>query len=136
MSRTYEELMTIDGFEARYEYLKLEGKPGYPTFGHERWMNQQFYHSVQWKQVRSFVITRDQGFDLGSPDRPIAGKIMIHHMIPLNADALTDFEDYVLDPNYLISCSMNTHNAIHYGDISQVADPVERGPNDTSPWRH
>jgi hypothetical protein len=136
MDRTYEGLMELETFEERFEYLKLEGKPGFPTFGHERWMNQKFYRSAEWRHIRNFIIARDQAFDLGARDRPIPGKIMIHHMVPLTPDALTHSDDTVMDPNYLISCSMRTHNAIHYGDASLVELPTQRRPNDTAPWLH
>ena len=134
--RNYEELMKLETFDERFDYLKLDSKPGFPTFGHERWMNQKFYRSPEWRNIRNFVIARDRAFDLGSEDRLIAGKIMIHHIVPLTSSHLRQSDETILDPNYLISCSHHTHNAIHFGDSSQVATLVERRPNDTSPWLH
>ena len=135
MTRTYSELSQLETFEERFRYLALSGAVGEMTFGHDRWMNQQFYKSQEWHNVRSYVIARDNGFDLGSKERPISGRIMIHHIVPLSPDSLTDSDQTVLDPNYLISCSLATHNAIHFGDESLVSLPVERIPGDTLPWR-
>ncbi len=133
--RTYNEMIQYSTFIDRFHYLKLNGKTGMPTFGHERWMNQRFYRSSEWKRIRDFVITRDQGFDLGCSDRPIAGKIMIHHMVPLTPEIIEHSEEVMLDPNYLISCSLTTHNAIHFGDESRVKMFEERKPGDTCPWK-
>ena len=134
--RTYHELIAFSSFEERFDYLKLNGSPGRPTFGHERWMNQRFYTSNEWKAVRDFVISRDDAHDLAAEDRPILGRIMIHHMVPLRPDDLTDPSEILLNPEYLISCSLSTHNAIHFGDESQIGILRERQPNDTSPWLH
>ena len=134
--RTYHELIAFSSFEERFDYLKLNGSPGRPTFGHERWMNQRFYTSNEWKAVRDFVISRDDAHDLAAEDRPILGRIMIHHMVPLRPDDLTDPSEILLNPEYLISCSLSTHNAIHFGDKSQIGILRERQPNDTSPWLH
>ena len=133
--RSYQELQTIASFEDRYQYLKLSGQTGHPTFGHERWMNQTFYRSAEWKNIRNFIITRDDGFDLGSRDRPILGKIMIHHLNPLTPEMLEHSDTMLLDPDNLISCSMATHNAIHFGDADLISLPLERRPNDTIPWK-
>ena len=131
---TYDELITFDTFDDRFNYLKLHGNVGIPTFGHERWINQRFYQSKEWRDIRNYVITRDNGCDLGCEDHPIAGKIMVHHMVPLSVDSLEHSDKTILDPNYLISCSIITHNAIHFGNKIEN-DIHERFPNDTCPWR-
>lgn len=133
--RTYSELMRIESYEERFEYLALNGTVARPTFGNERWMNQRFYHSKEWYDVRDYVIARDYGFDLGHRDFPIPGKIMIHHMNPLTPDQIEHADRNMLDPEFLISCSLATHNAIHYGDKDQLRIMNERFPNDMIPWR-
>lgn len=135
MRRSYCELLRLDSFLDRFNYLKLGGIVGRPTFGSERWMNQRFYTSIEWRHVRDFVIARDNGFDLGCPDRPIAGKIMVHHLNPLTPEAIKHSDDLLLDPDNLICCSIITHNAIHYGDDSIARPLIERHPNDTCPWK-
>ena len=135
MDKCYSEMIKLQTFMERFRYLKIGGSVGDTTFSGLRWMNQQFYKSQEWRNVRSYVIARDNGFDLGSKERPISGRIMIHHIVPLSPDSLTDSDQTVLDPNYLISCSLATHNAIHFGDESLVGLPVERTPGDTLPWR-
>lgn len=135
MDKCYSEMIKLPTFMERFRYLKIGGSVGDTTFSGLRWMNQQFYKSQEWRNVRSYVIARDNGFDLGSKERPISGRIMIHHIVPLSPDSLTDSDQTVLDPNYLISCSLATHNAIHFGDESLVSLPVERIPGDTLPWR-
>lgn len=134
--RTYSELITIPTFEERFLYLKLDGAVGFDTFGHDRIFNQRFYNSVEWKRIRDYVIVRDFGSDLGIEDRPINGKILIHHMNPIMLDDIIHSTDFLLNPEYLICTSLNTHNAIHYSDESILASsPIERRPNDTCPWR-
>lgn len=135
MDKCYSEMIKLQTFMERFRYLKIGGSVGDTTFSGLRWMNQQFYKSQEWRNVRSYVIARDNGFDLGSKERPISGRIMIHHIVPLSPDSLTDSDQTILDPNYLISCSLATHNAIHFGDESLVSLPVERTPGDTLPWR-
>lgn len=134
--RTYSELITIPTFLARYEYLRLGGQVGRKTFGFDRYLNQQFYHSDEWRSVRDFIITRDLGCDLGLEGYDIHGRIYIHHMNPITVKDIRDYTDYLVDPEYLICTTHNTHNAIHYGDSSLlIAEPVERTPYDTCPWR-
>ena len=134
--RTYYELITIPTFLARYEYLKLDGQVGKETFGFDRYLNQQFYHSDEWRSIRDFIITRDLGCDLGLEGYEIHGRIYIHHMNPITVKDIRDYTDYLIDPEYLICTTHNTHNAIHYGDSSLlIAEPVERTPFDTCPWR-
>lgn len=135
MDKCYSEMIKLQTFMERFRYLKIGGSVGDTTFSGLRWMNQQFYKSQEWRNVRSYIVARDNGFDLGSKERPISGRIMIHHIVPLSPDSLTDSDQTILDPNYLISCSLATHNAIHFGDESLVSLPVERTPGDTLPWR-
>lgn len=134
--RTYSELITFPTFEERYKYLRLGGKVGEETFGFDRYLNQVFYSSKEWKQVRDHVIVRDYGCDLGIKDRQIFGRILIHHMNPISAEDILKRSEYLLDPEYLITTVKNTHDAIHYGDESLlITMPVERSKNDTCPWR-
>lgn len=134
--RTYSELITLPTFEERYEYLRLGGRVGQDTFGFDRYLNQIFYRSQKWKDSRDFVIIRDNGCDLAMEGYEIHGKILIHHMNPITLRDIEYETDNLLDPEYLISTILNTHNAIHYGDRSLlITAPVERAPNDTCPWR-
>lgn len=134
---TYSELITIPTFDERYEYLKIGGKVGIDTFGFDRYLNQKFYNSTEWKRIRDSVIARDLGRDLGVAGREINGKLYVHHMNPIEPKDLIDFNPAVLDPNFLITVSFDTHNAIHYGDkeLLHRQDIVERKPNDTCPWK-
>lgn len=134
--RSYEELITIPTFEERYEYLKLNGRIGEETFGFDRWLNQKFYQSEEWKRVRREVILRDAGYDLGIEGREIIGRIYIHHMNPITVDDIILHSDYLLNPMYLVCTSKLTHDAIHYGDKSLLQEDFkERKPYDTCPWR-
>lgn len=135
--RSYSELIHIPTFEERFEYLKLSGSVGKETFGFDRYLNQVFYRSKEWKRVRDLVIVRDNGCDLGIEDREICGRIYIHHMNPISLSDIERKSESILNPEYLICVTHNTHNAIHYGDSSLlVTAPIERTPNDTCPWRH
>ena len=136
--RTYSELIKLPTFEERFEYLKLDGKVGEDTFGFDRYLNQIFYKSKEWLTVRNYVITRDNGCDLGSPDHEIRGnRIIIHHMNPITKEDILNRSDILLNPEYLISTIDPTHNAIHFGSSDLLPkDPVERSKNDTCPWRH
>lgn len=134
MIRTYSDLLQLTTFEDRFEYLRLVGKVGFPTFGHERWMNQHFYTSSEWRHIRNDVIARDNGFDLGVVGHPISGKIIVHHMCPLDPEKLEHSDETILSPEYLISCSIMTHNAIHFGDAAPDHKPIERRPGDTLLW--
>lgn len=135
--RTYSELIQIPTFEERYEYLKLGGEIGAETFGFERYLNQRFYRSKEWKALRDEIIVRDNGCDLGVIGYEIYGKIYIHHMNPITADDIRNNTEYLMNPEFLISTTHNTHNAIHYGDsdLLNAAVPVDRTKNDTCPWR-
>jgi hypothetical protein len=134
-SRSYSELRRHTTFEERFAYLSLRGEVGEATFGFDRWMNQQFYRSRQWVQVRDFVIVRDEGCDLGIPGYDIHSKLLVHHMNPITPEDLVSGEEWILDPEFLITTTHRTHNAIHYGDDSLlVKRPVERRPGDTQLW--
>ena len=135
--RTYSELIKIPTFKDRFEYLQLDGKVGEETFGFDRYLNQIFYKSPEWKAVRDFVIIRDQGCDLAMEGHEIFGRIMVHHMNPIRIEDIVNRSKYLLDPEYLICTIKNTHDAIHYGDGSLlITGPIERTKNDTCPWRH
>lgn len=135
--KTYSELITLPTFEARYRYLRLSGTVGEETFGFDRYINQRFYQSNEWKALRNHIILRDKGCDLGIEDREIYKYIIIHHMNPITKQDILDKTDFVMNPEYLICVSDITHKAIHYGDEGLlVTAPIERAPFDTCPWRH
>lgn len=134
--KTYSELITLPTFEERYRYLRLQGRVGEDTFGFDRYLNQKFYRSAEWKRIRDYVIVRDNGCDLGIEDRVIHGKIMIHHMNPITEKDILYATDALMNPEYLICVTHNTHNAIHYGDEDLlVKDPIVRTKYDTCPWK-
>lgn len=134
--RTYTEMSRLATFEERFRYLTTGGKVGEMTFGGSRFLNQDFYRSTEWKRIRDSVIVRDNGCDLGILDRPIHGRIMIHHLVPITKEDLFFRTDFLLNPEYMICVSHRTHNAIHYGsEDSLLKDYVPRSPNDTCPWR-
>lgn len=137
MIRTYRELIRLQTFDERFFYLKLNGTVGSDTFGFDRIFNQRFYHSMEWKNIRNYVIIRDNGCDLGIPERNIYERILIHHMNPIRIDDIKNSTEYLLDPEYLICTSYETHNAIHYGnaDILRNHSITERSKNDTCPWK-
>lgn len=135
MIRTYSEMLKRDAFLSRFRYLVLGGELGVATFGYDRPMNQDFYHSLEWKRVRDHVIVRDQGCDLGVGGHEIHDRVLVHHMNPIKQHDLVHFNESILDPEYLICVSTRTHNAIHFGDESQLPTPfVERRPGDTRLW--
>ena len=142
MSKSYSELIKLDTFEDRFDYLSLDGIIGKETFGFDRWVNQRFYTSKEWKKVRDFVITRDGGCDLAIPDRKLyygsaRAKIIVHHINPISLDDIENSTSYLLDPENLITTSELTHDAIHFGnkDILVSSILVVRQKNDTCPWR-
>lgn len=136
MKKTYSELISIPTFEERFDYLKIPGVVGKETFGYDRFLNQQFYSSMEWRRLRNFIISRDYGRDLGVEGFEIRGQILIHHINPLSKDDLINHTAAVIDPENLITTCPKTHNAIHYGDKSQVENTiVTRKPFDTCPWR-
>lgn len=133
---TYNELILLGTWEERLEYLKLDSSVGNTTFGYDRYLNQLFYRSKEWRSIRRDIIVRDRGFDLGVEDRLIVGKICVHHMNPLKVSDIVDSTEYLLNPDFLICCSEETHKYIHYGikrDMPKTV--VERAPFDTCPWR-
>lgn len=134
--KCYSELALLPTFQARYQYLRLNGEVGKETFGFDRYMNQFFYHSPEWRRVRDLVITRDEGCDLGIPGREIFGRIIIHHLNPIRPEDIRNRSEILLDPEYLITTIHDTHLAIHYGDDHLLLqEPVVRRPNDTCPWK-
>lgn len=137
MIKSYSELILLPTFKERYEYLRLDCSIGEETFGFDRYINQKFYKSREWKSIRDQVIIRDNGCDLGIEGFEIYGKILIHHMNPILLKDIQTFSKFLLDPEYLICTTLDTHNAIHYGDERLlVTSPIERTRNDTCPWRH
>lgn len=137
--KTYSELITIPTFEERFKYLRLDGAVGAETFGFDRVFNQRFYSSKEWRDIRHFVITRDLGCDLGVAgyEIPEGVPIHIHHINPIRLEDINHRTEILLNPEYLITTTHPTHNAIHYGDVNLLMrQPVERSKNDTCPWRH
>lgn len=135
MERTYSELMTLSSLKDRFEYLKLNGKVGDATFGFERYLNQSFYNSAEWKNFRSKILVRDDGNELAFKGYPIFGRIIVHHINPITIDHIDDY-DLILNPENVVCLSHNMHEAIHYGDWDLIPkDFVARAPNDTIPWR-
>lgn len=133
--KTYSELLTFSSYEDRLKYLMLNSKIGIETFGFDRWINQSFYKSRDWLRVKEQIIIRDNGCDMGLEGFEIYDRIIVHHMNPLDSDDIRNVSDYLLNPNYLISVSLNTHNAIHYGRTPFNPVMIERTMNDTCPWR-
>lgn len=133
--KTYAELSKLDSFDERFRYLVLGGAIGEETFGYERWLNQDFYTSDEWKRLRREIIIRDEGCDLGVPGMSIQGRLIVHHMNPIGKLDILQHSDLLINPDYLVCTSFSTHNAIHYGDLTILEPIVERHPNDTCPWR-
>lgn len=133
--KTYSELMEFQTFEERFQYLKLSGEVGATTFGMDRYLNQVFYRSPEWRAFRHEIIVRDNGCDLGVEGYDIFGKILVHHMNPMRVEDVMKRKSYLMDPEYVICVSPRTHNAIHYSDESILPSlPVERKPGDTKLW--
>ena len=134
--KTYSELSKLKTFKERFEYLKLDGLIGEETFGWDRYLNQVFYKSLEWRSTRDKIIVRDNGRDLGVEGYDIFGKIIIHHMNPMSLGDIANRNPDIFNPEYLVCVSHETHNAIHYGDTNQLnLGPIERTANDTCPWR-
>ena len=134
--RCYRELRRLPTFKERYDYLRIGGLVGESTFGFERYLNQMLYSSAQWRKVRDQVIIRDNGCDLGIEDFQIHDRIVIHHMNPITVEQIEESASEIFDPEFLICCSYQTHNAIHYGDQSLLPQlPIERRPGDTCLWK-
>lgn len=135
--RTYSELILLPTFEERFKYLQLNGRVGDDTFGFDRYINQNFYKSADWKRIRDQIIIRDNGCDLALGGYEIYGRILIHHMNPITVKDVELSTEYLMNPEYLICVTHNTHNAIHYGDEKLLMKgPVVRTKNDTCPWKH
>lgn len=135
-TRSYHELSQLKTFEERFEYLKLSARIGEETFGTERFLNQYFYGTPEWRALRQNALIRDRGCDLGIEDHPIGGRIEVHHINPITAEDIKNRDPCLLDLENVICVSSNTHKAIHYGDASLLPhDPIERKPNDTCPWK-
>lgn len=134
--RSYSELRQLESFEARFDYLKLGGSVGRPTFGFDRYINQRFYTSSEWKRIREHVIARDLGMDLGVEGHDIHDRIIIHHMNPMVPDDIVHEDSSILDPEFLITTRHLTHNAIHYGSDVRLILPetTERSLGDTKLW--
>jgi hypothetical protein len=134
-TRSYTELCYLDTFEERFDYLVVRGIIGEQTFGHNRWLNQRFYHSHEWRHVRDYVVARDLGRDLGVPGYEIYSGLLVHHMNPMTMEDLVVARETALDPEFLITTSKRTHNALHYGDARLLPQPViSRQPGDTRLW--
>lgn len=134
-TRTYSELAKLFTFEERYEYLKLGGSVGSSTFGFDRYINQAFYNSSAWKSVRNFVISRDNGCDLGVAGYEIHAELLVHHINPIDKDDIVDREEWILSPEFLITTTKRTHNAIHYGDAGLLKQKfTPRAVGDTRLW--
>lgn len=134
--KNYTELSKLNTFIERFNYLKLNGKVGLDTFGHDRYLNQRFYKTREWKAIRDYVIVRDMGCDLGIDGYEIYDKILVHHMNPISLEDILQNQEHILDPEYLICVSEKTHQAIHYGDEKLLPkDPIIRYKNDTTPWK-
>ena len=135
MLRTYSELRRFHTIEERFRYLTLRGTVGEATFGFERYLNQSFYRSTEWRHIRHDVIVRDNGCDLGVEGFDINDRVIIHHMNPIVTDDFRNFNPDILNPEFLITVSHRTHNAIHYGDEHLIPrEYVERRPGDTKLW--
>jgi hypothetical protein len=133
--RSYTELRGIPEFLDRFRYLQLHSSVGVPVFGYDRYLNQLFYTSYEWRHLRYEVIARDNGCDLGLLEWPITDKVHVHHMNPMTVEAVVHRDDWILDPEYLITVSHKTHNAIHFGDEKLLASPmIVRRPGDTNLW--
>lgn len=136
MSKSYSELIKLQTYEERLEYLKLDGKVAAETFGYDRYLNQVFYKTKEWKSVRNEVIVRDNACDLGILDREIHGQVLVHHINPITPNDIKNRSAKLLDPENLICTTKRTHDGIHYGNTTMLsAGPTERSQNDTIPWR-
>lgn len=138
-TKSYKDIKKINGFDERFKYLKIDdSKIGIETFGYDRYINQNFYRSKEWKRIRDQVIIRDNGNDLGVDGYPIGKSIVVHHINPISIEDLENRSDKVFDLNNLICCSKETHNALHYGDLRYLNSKkiIERSRNDTCPWKN
>lgn len=136
-SRSYEELIRLNSYDERLNYLKLFGKIGEDTFGFDRYLNQRFYRSAEWKRLRKQIFIRDNGCDMGLEGYDILNpnSVIIHHINSINLEDLNNHSDRLMNPNNLITVSRWTHNLIHFGDVEKIPVVYERTPNDTCPWK-
>lgn len=135
MIRRYSVLKNLETFDERFKYLRLQGSVGRSTFGFDRYVNQQFYRSREWRDVRNYVISRDYGCDLGVEGYEIHEGLLVHHMNPMDSQSVIHNDERILNPEYLITTTHQTHNAIHYGDENLLPrEPVKRRPGDTLLW--
>lgn len=149
MRKTYSYLCRLNSFEERFEYLKLNGSIGVESFGFDRYLIENFYKSPEWKHARDLAISRDMGRDLGvegyeipeysfqhGEKRRSFTKVLVHHINPITPRMLAEGSPDLFDLDNLITVSLATHNAIHYGTAELLPKaPVERTPFDTCPWR-
>lgn len=136
MRKTYSELITIPTLEGRFEYLNQGSTVGSETFGSDRYLNQKFYKSPEWRRVRDRVIIRDNGCDLAHPDYTIGGRVIVHHLNAITPEMVVNRDPALFDMDNLVCVSHETHEAITYGSKEMLPeDPIERSPNDTTPWR-
>ena len=134
--KSYQELIQIPSFKERLEYLRTAQMVGEPTFGSKRYLNQLLYRTNEWKMLRNRIIIRDNACDLAHGDYTLGDqRAYIHHINPITIEDLLEQRPVIFDPENLITCSFNTHQAIHYGRKDSIDEPVERRPNDTCPWK-
>ena len=134
--RTYHELSKLKTYRERFEYLLLNGVVAEDTFGFDRYFNQKFYKSIEWRRLRNQIIIRDNACDLGLDGYDIFGKVIVHHINPICLDDISWCSEFLMNPDYLICVAMDTHNAIHYGDLGYLdaKKQIVRRPNDTKLW--
>lgn len=134
--KTYSELISLPTFKERFEYLKIGGSIGEETFGYDRYLNQILYRSDEWRKFRRDIIIRDDGKDLACEDYEVGPRAIVHHLNPITVEDVLNRDPKIFDPENVITTSLNTHNAIHYGDESLlILEPIERSMNDTCPWK-
>lgn len=134
--RSYSELILLPTLEERFDYLRLNGQVGEELFGYARYLNQQFYHGQRWREAKNKVTIRDQGYELGVPGWKIVGHVYVHHMNPITLEQLKNDDPCLYDPEFLISCGYNVHQAITWGNRELLPKPmIIRHPNDTCPWK-
>lgn len=135
-NKSYSELIRLPTYLERFRYLQINGAVGAETFGYDRYLNQILYRTGEWKRFRRDIILRDNGCDLACNDYEIFGRILVHHINPITVDDVLNRDPKIFDPNNVITTTLDTHNAIHYGDERLlVMDPIVRTKNDTCPWR-
>lgn len=136
MIKTYSEAISIQTYLERFRYLQIGGKIGDETFGYDRYLNQTLYRTAEWKRFRREIIVRDNGCDLACEGYEIVGNVLVHHINPITVKDIVRRDPKIFDPENVICVSLNTHNAIHYGDESLLMlGPIERTKNDTCPWK-